>query len=65
MQSTYTEALAAGDRHVYFIPGPKLVEGVQDAALVDNCHPADVGFFSMARVVGAKLAEILFAEKGD
>ena len=53
-------ALAAVDQNVYFIPGPELLlDLVREEALVDNCHPADGGFISMAYVVGNKLKEIL------
>lgn len=63
VRDTYERAVAAGDKNIYFIPGPALIEGVQEAALVDNCHPNDVGFFSMARVVGDLLEKILL--KGE
>ena len=60
VRKTYENALAAGDKNVYFIPGPDLLNDfVREAALVDNCHPTDAGFISMADVVGKKLKEIL------
>ena len=60
VRATYERAVANGDKNVYFIPGTELlIELVRDAALVDNCHPTDAGFVSMAYVVGAKLKEIL------
>ena len=60
VRRTYENALAAGDRNVYFIPGTELLlELVREEALVDNCHPADGGFISMAYVIGQKLKEIL------
>ena len=60
VRKTYENALAAGDGNVYFIPGPELLlDLVREEALVDNCHPADGGFISMAYVVGNKLKEIL------
>lgn len=60
VRKTYEKALAAGDKNVYFIPGPELLlDLVREEALVDNCHPADGGFISMAYVVGNKLKEIL------
>lgn len=57
---TYNNAVAAGDKNVYYIDGktffpPEMCE----MALVDNVHPTDVGFWCMARVIGEKLKEIL------
>ena len=60
MLQTYENALAAGDRNVYCICGTELLsEEIREVALVDNCHPTDGGFASIARVLGAKLREIL------
>lgn len=62
VKQTYENALAVGDKNVYFIPGPDLVntnEIVRETALVDNCHPNDSGFVSMASVIYEKLKEIL------
>lgn len=59
VRQTYENALAAGDQNVYFIPGPDLlIDLVRESALVDNCHPTDSGFVSMAYVVGEKIKEI-------
>jgi hypothetical protein len=62
VHNTYLEAKAAGDENVYFISGKKLMELVGDNGTVDNCHPTDSGFFSMACAVEEVLKEIL---KGD
>lgn len=60
VENTYKNAVAAGDKNVYFIPGPDLlIDMVRESALVDNCHPTDAGFVSMAYVVGKKIKEIL------
>lgn len=59
MLNTYNNAVAAGDKNVYFIKGPNLIEPVREAALVDGGHPNDAGFVSMANVIGAKLKEII------
>lgn len=60
VRRTYENALAAGDKNVYFIPGTELlIDLVREEALVDNCHPADGGFISMAYVIGEKLKQIL------
>ncbi len=59
VKQTYENALAAGDKNVYFIQGTDLVESVREVALVDNVHPNDAGFFSMANVIGDKLRMLL------
>ena len=57
---TYNNAVAAGDKNVYYIDGTTFFpEGMREAALVDNVHPTDVGFWCMAKGIGAKLREIL------
>lgn len=48
VRKTYLNALSVGDKNVYFIEGPKLMEMVGDEGTVDGCHPTDLGFFSMA-----------------
>lgn len=60
MMQTYENALAAGDSHVFCIKGADLLsEDIREVALVDNCHPTDGGFASIAKVLGEKLAAIL------
>ncbi len=60
MLNTYNNALAAGDKNVYYIKGQDLlIDMLGEAALVENCHPNDAGFASMAYVMGNKLKEIL------
>ena len=58
-RTTYENALAAGDKNVYFIAGPDLVASVRNNALVDNTHPNDAGFVSMARAIGPVVAKML------
>lgn len=58
VHDTYLAAKEAGDEHVYFISGRELMELVEDIGTVDNCHPTDSGFFSMACAVEKKLREI-------
>ncbi len=56
VEETYKSALDAGDKNVYYIPGNELIdERFAETALVDNCHPNDSGFVSMAY----RLAETL------
>jgi len=58
---TYKEAKDSGDENVYFVSGRQLMEIVQDNGTVDNCHPTDSGFFSMAMAVG-EVFEKIFAK---
>lgn len=54
---TYENALAAGDKHVWFMDGPQLMALCKDEGTVDNTHPTDVGFFSMAQAIGGWMEE--------
>ena len=46
---TYANAVAAGDRHVYFVDGETLFgRGDRDICAVDGCHPTSLGFLRMA-----------------
>lgn len=59
VRTTYENAVAAGDKNVYFLPGNQLLdEAARNTGLVDNCHPNDSGFVSMAKAVKNILAEI-------
>ena len=59
VKRTYENAVAAGDRNVYFIPGPTLMKYAKDEGSVDGCHPTDYGFASMAKVLTPVLKKIL------
>ncbi len=60
MMRTYQNAIDAGDKNVYYIKGQDLlVDILGETALIENCHPNDAGFASMAYVMGNKLKEIL------
>ena len=49
---TYNRALANGDKNIYFIDGETLFEGdMRDACTCDGCHPNDLGFYRMAKVI--------------
>ncbi len=56
---TYTDALANGDKNVYFIDGSKAMEPCGDSGTVEGCHPNDLGFYFIAKAVGDVIAEIL------
>ena len=62
IHNTYLTAKEQGDENVYFIDGRKLMEIVGDNGTVDDCHPTDSGFFSMACAIGEVL-EGIFAGK--
>ena len=52
VKQTYENAVARGDKNVYFISGSELMKYAECDGTVDNCHPNDLGFASMARVLG-------------
>lgn len=58
IRTTYLNAKARGE-NVYFISGEDLMQYAGDSGLVDGVHPNDLGFASMARVLGDLLATIL------
>lgn len=52
VKATYDKAIAAGDKHVYFISGDTLFGKYdREACTVDTCHPNDLGFYKMYRTV--------------
>ena len=51
VKSTYVRAKAMGDKNVYFLDGDDLTELCGNNGTVDNCHPTDFGFASMAKVL--------------
>ena len=51
IETTYLNAVAAGDKNVYFIDGEALTDLCKDSGTVDNCHPTDFGFASMAKAL--------------
>lgn len=60
VKETYTRAKNNGDKNVYFIAGNELIQSkYAEFATVDNTHPNDIGFFSMAEVLCKLLKEII------
>lgn len=59
IKRTYTDAVVNGDKNVYFIDGPTLMKYAGYDGTVDGCHPNDLGFYSMAKVVSAQLKSII------
>lgn len=60
IRRTYQNALDKGDKNVYLIEGTKLMEICGPEGTVDDCHPTDFGFYSMAQPIIEVLREILF-----
>ncbi len=59
VEETYKNALAAGDKNVYFLDGAALTELCGDEGTVDNTHPTDYGFASMAQAICKVLEKIV------
>ena len=59
VKATYDAAMAEGDRNVYFMDGPTLMKYAKNEGTVDNCHPNDLGFYSMAKTLVKSLKPIL------
>ena len=51
IKATYENAVVLGDQNVYFIDGKALMRYCHNEGTVDNCHPNDWGFYSMARAL--------------
>lgn len=60
IRRTYTNAVAAGDKNVYFLDGEQFFGLLgRDMCTVDGCHPNDLGFFRMAEAVYGVLVKAL------
>ena len=59
VKQTYENALAKGDKNVYFIDGPTLMQYAENDCSVDGAHPNDLGFYSMAKVLLEQLKKIV------
>ncbi|MBQ7638381.1 MAG: hypothetical protein IJS90_05750 [Clostridia bacterium] len=64
VRRTCENAVSAGDKNVAFIDGPALMADAGNDGTVDNCHPNDLGFFSMANAVCPVLKRFLDAYVG-
>jgi len=60
IKTTYENAVAAGDKNVYFIDGKALMKGAKNDGTVDGCHPNDLGFYSMAKAFEKVLKKIIY-----
>ena len=59
IEKTYQNAVANGDKFVRYIAGNTMLKGIEDIALADNVHPADVGFLYMANIIVDALKEFI------
>jgi len=57
--TTYKNAVARGDKNVYLLKGEDLTSLCGNEGTVDNCHPTDFGFASMASALIKILNKIL------
>lgn len=51
VRATFEKAKADGDRNIVMLDGAALMRDAPEEGTVDNCHPNDLGFMSMARAV--------------
>ena len=58
IEKTYKNAISTGDTNVYFLDGKALTELCKESGTVDNIHPTDFGFTSMAKAVSKVLEKI-------
>lgn len=57
---TYNDAIAAGDKNVYFVDGAHIFDGdFRDSCTVDGTHPNDLGFLRMAQKIGDAVAKVI------
>ena len=59
VKRTYANAVASGDKNVYFVPTPPSLAPIGNDGTVDGCHPNDLGFWFMAQGLYPTLKKIL------
>ncbi len=59
IRQTYLNAKERGDNNVYFLSGAQLMEMTENDGMVENIHPNDLGFFSMAKAISEILEKII------
>ena len=61
--ATYNYAIKNGDKNVWYIDGKTLFDGeYYHNCTKDGCHPNDIGFYRMSKVIGNILAKALHIE---
>jgi lysophospholipase L1-like esterase len=58
LKAAYDKLVAAGGKHLYYIPGEHLL-GDDDEGTVDSSHPTDLGFMRQAEAMLPVLAPLL------
>ena len=59
VRKTYENAIARGDKNVYFIGGETLFGEDWDLCTVDGCHPNDLGHYRMAMTILPVLEKLI------
>lgn len=59
IKRTYENAIAAGDKNVYFLDGAEPLREIGPDYFVDGIHPSDLGFYFMAKAVADILSRAL------
>lgn len=59
VRTTYHNAKDRGDQNVYLLLGSDLMANCGNEGTVDNCHPTDFGFASMAHALGDLLETLV------
>ncbi|MBQ7715185.1 MAG: SGNH/GDSL hydrolase family protein [Clostridia bacterium] len=59
IKATYDEAIASGDKNVWFVDGMKIYGEDAENSTVDTLHPNDIGFRHMAEAIAPALREAL------
>lgn len=59
IKATYDNAVKNGDKNVYFLSGKELMAIARYEGIVDNCHPNDLGLYSMAQALIGVLEKII------
>lgn len=66
IRKTYENAVAAGDRKVWFVEGATLIDKpAKLIASVDGCHPNDLGFYQMFQKLLPVLQEALGSSRAQ
>ena len=62
IKETYERAISDGDKNVRLIDGKTFFKGRdRNCCTVEGCHPNDIGFYKMAKVIYKQLCEMLKA----